>query len=98
MDIAVLSDIHGNYASLERCLEYALSHNIRTFFFLGDTDSHCPHYKIGDSIYFDGAIIDKDKSDNLCMMALNAIFHLFMPQGKALSGKSLFSVRIVVIA
>lgn len=38
------------------------------------TDSHCPRYKVGDSIYFDGAIIDKDKSDNLCMMALNAIF------------------------
>ncbi|MDV3426213.1 MAG: metallophosphatase family protein [Bacillota bacterium] len=36
MDIAVLADVHGNYVALERCLEYALSHNIRTFFFLGD--------------------------------------------------------------
>ena len=36
MDIAVLSDIHGNYIALERCLEYAFSHNIGTFFFLGD--------------------------------------------------------------
>lgn len=36
MDIAVLSDIHGNYIALQRCLEYALSCNINTFFFLGD--------------------------------------------------------------
>jgi predicted phosphodiesterase len=35
MDIAVLSDIHGNYIALEHCLEYALSHNINTFIFFG---------------------------------------------------------------
>ncbi len=36
MDIAVLADIHGNYAALERCLEYAFSRGISTFFLLGD--------------------------------------------------------------
>ncbi len=36
MDIAVLSDVHGNYIALERCIEYASSRNISTFFFLGD--------------------------------------------------------------
>jgi predicted phosphodiesterase len=36
MDIAVLEDVHGNYVALERCLEYAFSRNIITFFFLGD--------------------------------------------------------------
>lgn len=36
MDIAVLSDIHGNYIALKQCLKYALSCNISTFFFLGD--------------------------------------------------------------
>ena len=36
MNIAVLSDIHGNYVALERCLEYAFSQNIDTFIFLGD--------------------------------------------------------------
>jgi predicted phosphodiesterase len=36
MDIAVLADVHGNYIALERCLEYAFSRNISTFFFLGD--------------------------------------------------------------
>lgn len=36
MDIAVLSDIHGNYVALKRCVEYALERNIKTFIFLGD--------------------------------------------------------------
>lgn len=36
MDIAVLSDIHGNYVALERCINYAISRNIDTFIFLGD--------------------------------------------------------------
>ncbi len=36
MKIAVLSDIHGNYIALEKCIEYALNKNIDTFIFLGD--------------------------------------------------------------
>lgn len=36
MEIAVLSDIHGNYVALEHCIEYALSHNVSRFIFLGD--------------------------------------------------------------
>lgn len=36
MDIAVLSDIHGNYVALKSCLEYAVSRNVSTFLFLGD--------------------------------------------------------------
>lgn len=36
MDIAVLSDIHGNHIALERCVEDVLARGIRTFFFLGD--------------------------------------------------------------
>lgn len=36
MNIAVLSDIHGNYVALERCLEYAYTRGIGTFVFLGD--------------------------------------------------------------
>ena len=36
--------------------------------------SGCPLYAVGDAVYFDGPLLDKDKSGNLCMMALNAIF------------------------
>jgi predicted phosphodiesterase len=43
MDIAVLSDIHGNYIALEYCLEYAFSRNISTFIFLGDYIGELPY-------------------------------------------------------
>lgn len=36
MKIAVMSDIHGNYVALERCIEYALSEGVQAFVFLGD--------------------------------------------------------------
>lgn len=36
MDIAVLSDIHGNYEALKTCVSYALKRGITTFLFLGD--------------------------------------------------------------
>jgi len=36
--------------------------------------SGCPLYAVGDAVYFDGPLLDKEKSGNLCMMALNAIF------------------------
>lgn len=36
IDIAILSDIHSNYIALERCMEYAVSHEISRFLFLGD--------------------------------------------------------------
>lgn len=36
MNIAVLSDIHSNYAALQRCLDHAVNRGIDTFIFLGD--------------------------------------------------------------
>jgi|GEM_PF-3046407 len=33
MDIAVLSDIHGNYVALKRCLKYAFSRILVHFYF-----------------------------------------------------------------
>ena len=36
MEIAVLSDIHGNYVALETCVNYALERGIDKFIFLGD--------------------------------------------------------------
>lgn len=36
LNIAVLSDIHGNYAALQKCLDYAINRGINTFLFLGD--------------------------------------------------------------
>ena len=36
MEIAVLSDIHGNFEAFQACMDYALARNIHTFLFLGD--------------------------------------------------------------
>ena len=37
-------------------------------------ESQCPRYKSGDEIYFKGAFIEKEKSAELCMVALSAIY------------------------
>ena len=36
--------------------------------------SLCPKYRVEDQIFFSGAFIDKAKSAELCMVALNAIY------------------------
>lgn len=36
--------------------------------------SSCPLYKAGDAVVFDGPLIAKDESANICMMAMNAVF------------------------
>lgn len=43
MKIAVLSDIHGNYAAFQTCLKYAYEQGIHTFFFLGDYVAEFPY-------------------------------------------------------
>lgn len=43
MELAVLSDIHGNYVAFRRCVEYALERNIDTFIFLGDYLGEFPY-------------------------------------------------------
>lgn len=43
MEIAVFSDIHGNYLAFEKCVEYVLNRNIHTFIFLGDYLGEFPY-------------------------------------------------------
>lgn len=43
MKIAVFSDIHGNYAAFEECIEYALARKISRFIFLGDYLGEFPY-------------------------------------------------------
>ena len=37
-------------------------------------ESHCPRYTAGDTVYFDGSMLDKEKSGKVCMVAMNAIY------------------------
>lgn len=41
--IAVIGDIHSNYAALEKCIEHALKQKPDAFLFLGDYISDCPY-------------------------------------------------------
>lgn len=43
MEIAVFSDIHGNHAAFEQCMDYAEARNIHTFIFLGDYLGEFPY-------------------------------------------------------
>ncbi|MCM1182431.1 MAG: metallophosphatase family protein [Roseburia sp.] len=42
MNIAVLSDIHGNHIALERCMDYLAEQNIDAYCFLGDYAGEFP--------------------------------------------------------
>ena len=44
-------------------------------------NSKCPKYKEGDTICFAGSCLDKEHSDNVCMVAVNVI-HLFIQNGQ----------------
>ncbi|MBO4809752.1 MAG: TIGR04076 family protein [Lachnospiraceae bacterium] len=37
-------------------------------------ESKCPKYKVGDVICFEGSSLNKEKSDNVCMVAMNALY------------------------
>ena len=43
MEIAVLSDIHGNYEAFQQCLDLVLARGIHTFLFLGDYLGEFPY-------------------------------------------------------
>lgn len=43
MRLAILSDIHGNYAALDECYQYIDSHNIDGIIYLGDYISDFPY-------------------------------------------------------
>ena len=51
--------------------------------------SKCDHYKVGDAIYIKGPLIDKEKSDEVCMTALNAIYPFIYAARKGVSGEDM---------
>ncbi len=53
MEIAVFSDIHGNYVAFQKCIEYVLERGIKTFIFLGDYLGEFPYpQKTMEMIYY----------------------------------------------
>ena len=47
-------------------------------------ESNCDNYQVGDAIYFDGTVIDKEKSDALCACAISAIFPFILVSRKGM--------------
>jgi putative phosphoesterase len=43
LKIAILSDIHSNYAALEACYDYIKNNNVNGIIYLGDYVSDCPY-------------------------------------------------------
>jgi len=51
--------------------------------------SKCDHYKAGDAFYTKGPLIDMEKSGNVCMTALNAIYPFIYAARKGVSGEDM---------
>jgi len=51
--------------------------------------SKCDHYKEGDAIYLNGPFIDKEKSGEVCVTALNAIYPFVYAARKGVSGEDM---------
>jgi uncharacterized repeat protein (TIGR04076 family) len=51
--------------------------------------SKCHHYKPGDTVYFNGPLVDKEKSDNVCFTALSAIYPFIYSVRKGLGADEL---------
>jgi uncharacterized repeat protein (TIGR04076 family) len=51
--------------------------------------SKCDHYKPGDVVYFNGPLVDKERSANICFAAMGAIFHFVYAVRKGLTAEDL---------
>lgn len=51
--------------------------------------SKCDHYKAGDEIYIDGPLVDKEKSAEVCLTALNAIYPFIYATRKNVTGEEM---------
>lgn len=59
--------------------------------------SDCGMFKPGDRIYIDGALVDKEKSSKICLMALQSFFPYIYALRKGVTGKEMsFDEKILV--
>ena len=52
-------------------------------------NSKCDHYKPGDAIFIDGPFVDKERSADICMTALNAIYPFIYATRKGVSSEEM---------
>lgn len=60
-------------------------------------ESKCSHYKTGDKIYIKDALIDMDKTENVCIMALQSFFPFIFATRKGVTPEQMgFGERLLV--
>lgn len=60
-------------------------------------ESKCSHYNKGDKIYIKNALIEKDKSSNICVMALQSFFPFIFAARKGVTSEEMgFGDKLVV--
>lgn len=59
--------------------------------------SECGRYQPGDRIYIDGALVDKERSANICLMALQSFFPYIYALRKGVAPKDMsFPDKVLV--
>jgi len=59
--------------------------------------STCGRYQPGDRIYIDGALVDKERSGKICLMALQSFFPYIYALRKGITAEEMsFKERILV--
>ncbi|GHU63136.1 hypothetical protein AGMMS49983_05940 [Clostridia bacterium] len=51
--------------------------------------SKCDHFKVGDTVYLNGPLVHKERSDEVCLTALNAIYPFIYAMRKGVSGEDM---------
>lgn len=60
-------------------------------------ESKCDHYKIGDKIYIKDALIDMEKSSNVCIMAIQSFFPFIYASRKGVAPEKMgFGEKLIV--
>lgn len=60
-------------------------------------ESKCSHYKVGDKIYIKDALIDMEKTSNVCVMALQSFFPFIYAARKGVTSEQMgFCENLIV--
>lgn len=60
-------------------------------------ESKCSHYRVGDKIYIEDALINMDKTSNVCLMAVQSFFPFIYAARKGVTPEQMgFREKLVV--
>lgn len=60
-------------------------------------ESKCSHYRVGDKIYIEDALINMDKTSNVCLMAVQSFFPFIYAARKGVTPEQMgFGEKLVV--